>query len=160
MPFIAKAWARSIMRTSQRKQKTNTAKQLVSWKPPPPGWLKLNTDGAVLPSSMEASSGGVIRNANGEWIKGYTRSIGCTTVLQSELWAILEGLHFAWEMGHNFIVESNSASAVHILNSNATPHDSAIVQRIRSYTDLHWNMFPELRTASRTRRRASIVAQL
>ncbi|KAE8683204.1 hypothetical protein F3Y22_tig00111213pilonHSYRG00462 [Hibiscus syriacus] len=99
----AKAWAKTMMGTIQNKQ-------------------------------HNTSSGSIIWNTNGDWIKGYTRKIGRTTVLQSELWAILEGIHIAWEWGiRKLEVESDNAEVVRLLNSKATPHDSAIARRIRAY---------------------------
>ncbi|KAE8715832.1 4-alpha-glucanotransferase DPE1 [Hibiscus syriacus] len=39
---------------------------------------------------MKASSGGAFRNEHGDWIEGFSRNIGCATILQAELWPIFE----------------------------------------------------------------------
>ena len=39
-----------------------------------------------------ARGGGLIRNANGEWVKGYARAIGCATSVAAELWALRDGI--------------------------------------------------------------------
>ena len=36
--------------------------------------------------------GGIIRNENGGWVKGYARAIGVTTSVVVELWALKDGL--------------------------------------------------------------------
>ncbi|XP_050240959.1 uncharacterized protein LOC126689825 [Quercus robur] len=39
-----------------------------------------------------AEGGVLIRNANGEWVKGYARAIGCATSVAMELWALRDGI--------------------------------------------------------------------
>lgn len=56
-----------------------------------------------------ASAGGAFRNDKGEWILGFPRSIGVATVLQSQLWAIFDGISLAWDRGWTeVIVEGDS----------------------------------------------------
>ncbi|KAK5793037.1 hypothetical protein PVK06_034172 [Gossypium arboreum] len=38
------------------------------WKKPVVGWIKLNVDGAMLPSSAHGFAAGVFRDANGQWL--------------------------------------------------------------------------------------------
>ena len=68
------------------------AKQVVSkfvipvkWSKPISGWHKLNTDGASLGNPSKAGDGGLIRNSEGGWIKGFSRAIGYTTSVMAEL---------------------------------------------------------------------------
>nr|POE70822.1 putative ribonuclease h protein [Quercus suber] len=35
-----------------------------------------------------ARGGGLIRNQEGEWVKGYARAIGCATSVAAKLWAL------------------------------------------------------------------------
>lgn len=56
----------------------------VSWKKPPPDWCKLNTDGASLGNPGKAGGGGIIRDSEGRWMKGFARSIGFTTSITAE----------------------------------------------------------------------------
>jgi len=35
--------------------------------------------------------GGLIRNEDGEWVKGYVRAISCATSVAAELWALRDG---------------------------------------------------------------------
>ncbi|KAE8708499.1 GTP-binding protein yptV4 [Hibiscus syriacus] len=51
--------------------------------------------------SAAAVSGGVMRDANGDWIMGFARSLGYYSVLDAKLTEIYEGLaiHGRWEIG-------------------------------------------------------------
>ncbi|KAK8504001.1 hypothetical protein V6N11_047730 [Hibiscus sabdariffa] len=55
------------------------------WHCPESGWACLNVDGSVSPNSGVASVGGLIRDHLSNWISGFTKSIGISNVLQSEL---------------------------------------------------------------------------
>ena len=57
----------------------------VRWTSPPVQWVKLNSDGSSMGNPGRAGGGGIIRNAEGKWIKGYARSIGNTTSIAAEL---------------------------------------------------------------------------
>uniref|UniRef100_A0A7N2LCZ6 RNase H type-1 domain-containing protein n=1 Tax=Quercus lobata TaxID=97700 RepID=A0A7N2LCZ6_QUELO len=39
-----------------------------------------------------AGGGGVIRNANGDWVSGYARAIGNITSVAAKLWALRDGI--------------------------------------------------------------------
>lgn len=63
---------------------------MISWSPPPLGWLKVNSYGALeleVETAM-ATSGGAIRDYRGQWLVGFERNIGhaTVTVTDAELW--------------------------------------------------------------------------
>ena len=60
----------------------------VKWSRLAAGWFKLNSNGSSLGNPGRAGGGGIIRNANGEWVTGYARAIGTTTSVAVELWAL------------------------------------------------------------------------
>lgn len=94
--------------------------QAVTWSRPPHGVLKINTDEAPIKSSAIASAGEVVRDDKGDWISGFSRSLGVATVLHSELWAILDGLNLAWDRGfRKIILESDSKEAIDIINNGS-----------------------------------------
>lgn len=94
--------------------------QTVTWSRPPHGVLKINTDEAPIKSSAIASAGEVVRDDKGDWISGFSRSLGVATVLHSELWAILDGLNLAWDRGfRKIILESDSKEAIDIINNGS-----------------------------------------
>lgn len=65
---------------------------MVRWNRPSNRWVKLNTDGLALGNPGRASGGGLIRDSDGQWVKGFTRNIGYATSVEAELWALKDGL--------------------------------------------------------------------
>ncbi|KAE8657871.1 hypothetical protein F3Y22_tig00116976pilonHSYRG00007 [Hibiscus syriacus] len=59
---------------------------------PPPGWIALNTDGAVSNSTSLGSAGGLLRHSLGNWLRGFSKSLGITSPVHAELWGLFEGL--------------------------------------------------------------------
>jgi hypothetical protein len=43
----------------------------VGWKRPENGWIKCNTDGAVIAQNHQAGCGGVFRDESGSWMRGF-----------------------------------------------------------------------------------------
>ena len=67
------------------KQTSNRRQIAISWCFPPPTWFKLNSDGFSLGNPGKAGGGGLIRNDRGEWLKGYARNVGYSTIVAVEL---------------------------------------------------------------------------
>ena len=67
--------------------KTKQLKTIVSmgWEKPPRGWVKLNTDGSTMRNLERVGGGGLIRNHDGIWLKGFARGIGYTNSILAEL---------------------------------------------------------------------------
>ena len=57
----------------------------VRWERPQAGWPCLNTNGAAIGNPGQAGSGGLIRNEHGEWLGGFSRSIGYSNSFMAEL---------------------------------------------------------------------------
>ncbi|PNX77292.1 ribonuclease H [Trifolium pratense] len=60
---------------------------LLGGKPPPDGWVKLNTDGSCRDDGS-IGCGGVIRGSAGEWLGGFSKFIGNGNAYVAELWGI------------------------------------------------------------------------
>ena len=90
----------------------------VSWKKPPSGWCKLNTDGASLGNPGKVGGGGIIRDSDGKWMKGFARSIGFTTSITAEFWALRDGLLLADQIGvQNLEIELDAKVVVELVQS-------------------------------------------
>ncbi|MBA0768672.1 hypothetical protein Gotri_017457 [Gossypium trilobum] len=94
----------------------------------------LNTDGVVQLESENATAGGVVHDANGDWIFGYNRHLRKCFIFNVELWGILEGLRLIQRRGHNeVIIQSDSLEVVKaILESTSTEANLALIRRIQS----------------------------
>ncbi|XP_019199802.1 PREDICTED: uncharacterized protein LOC109193400 [Ipomoea nil] len=87
----------------------------ISWTKPPPGWLKLNVDGSYRRNGL-ASCGGVLRDENGDWCKGFAYNIGRCSAKAEEAWGVLQGLRVAKDFGASrIIVECDSKATMESL---------------------------------------------
>lgn len=69
------------------------------------GWSKLNTVSQLRLSRR----GGFIRDSKGNWVRGFSRAIGTSLILLSELWALRNGLFMAKSLGiEKLIVNVNA----------------------------------------------------
>ncbi|KAK9029784.1 hypothetical protein V6N11_026886 [Hibiscus sabdariffa] len=78
------------------------------WKPLEQGWICLNVDGAVSLQFGVGAIGGLARNSLGEWLVGFSKTLGHSDALRAELWAIYDGLKLAWDCGfRRLLVQSD-----------------------------------------------------
>ena len=88
----------------------------ICWVKPPLGWSKLNTDASVSSNPHFAGGGGgLLCNSNGDWIRGVSHSIGSTSILLAELWALRDGLIMARSLGIQKIIVNVDASDINSL---------------------------------------------
>ncbi|KAK2359284.1 SKP1 protein [Trifolium repens] len=81
----------------------------IGWRRPREGWVKLNCDGSQNDRLGLASCGGLLRNSDGTWLKGYSRKLGICDVLHAEMWGMYLGLDLARREGiMQLYVESDS----------------------------------------------------
>ena len=89
------------------------------WECPPSSWFKLNTDGSSIGNPGKAGGGGVLRDSNGNWVRGFSSSFGITSSIQAELRALKDGLVMALELNVLYlVVEMDSLVAVDLVSSN------------------------------------------
>ena len=80
------------------------------------GFLKLNTDGSALGNPGLASAGGLIRDSNGIWVRGFSWIIGTTNSFVAELWGLRDGLELARKLDiAKLIVEVDAKAVVDII---------------------------------------------
>ncbi|KAJ1417501.1 Ribonuclease H-like superfamily [Sesbania bispinosa] len=103
------------------------------WSPPPNGFSKLNTNGSFH-SSM--GLGGVMRDAGGHWLWGFSEFCRDGNCLEVELLALRRGLKLAWERGHRRIMcEVDSLEVIHLINRDPLPlvdTQACLLQDIKS----------------------------
>ena len=68
----------------------------VCWSPPPPGWIKVNTDGAAFGCPGLAGSGSIFRNCRGFVHGCFAIPIGVDFAFEAELVASIQAISFAW----------------------------------------------------------------
>ncbi|KAL4354865.1 hypothetical protein GQ457_06G014830 [Hibiscus cannabinus] len=112
------------------------------WVSPPMDWFKLNVDGARDNATGFAACGGLIRDHDGRWVRGFARSVGVCFPIESELWAVHEGLVQAWVLGlKRVMVEVDSASVLRLLSQRSCRESSmTIVQHIYSLLSRDWSI--------------------
>lgn len=92
----------------------------VRWNKLAAGWFKLNPDGASFGNPGKAGGGGIIRNSHGHWVKGFSSSIGHTTSIIVEWWALRDGLTLAIQLGYQQLeIELDAKVIVDLINSNS-----------------------------------------
>ena len=109
--IIAKAVEYAFLGVNETKKRI-LGTIFVKWEPPSQNWHKLNTDGSSLGNPGRAGGGGIIRNANGEWVGGYARAIGITTSAAAELWALQDGLTMCIELNLPVVIIELDAKLV------------------------------------------------
>jgi len=91
-----------------RPPRAPTIKEVI-WSPPLASWIKVNTDGAATKNPLEASAGGIFRNAEGIYIGCFSQFLGPKNALYAELVAAMTAIEIAHLKGyHNVWLESDS----------------------------------------------------
>lgn len=114
----------------------------VCWMPPPKNWVKLNIEGSSSMVQGSAGAGGIIRDESGKWLLGYSKNLGTSNSLASELWALYHGLNLVWERGfRKVLVECDSHKAVKCLKLRTSfldPNRSLILS-CREFFRRNWD---------------------
>ncbi|KAF7802752.1 ribonuclease H [Senna tora] len=116
---------------------------LISWNPPNEHWTKLNVDGSFWTHSNSVSCGGVFRDSNGIWFRGFTRKMGRGDSLLAEDWAIKTGLDISWGLGiKKIIIEADSLSIINMIEKGLDDSHplSAIINDIRGIAASDWEV--------------------
>ncbi|CAN1179696.1 Putative ribonuclease H protein At1g65750 [Linum perenne] len=138
--------------------KVRESGSLISWTKPPFGWVKLNIDGSYVEETDSMAIGGVIRDAEGNWVTGYTNYLGRGSALQAELVALRDGLSLSWVLGFRKIqVESDCLDVVEIVAAtDIQDHPQAVLgTAIKELLSRSWSC-----TLSHVFREANKVADL
>lgn len=60
----------------------------IAWTPPPPGCFKFNIDGSHLRSAGSSACGGLVRDSDGRFVKGFYCRVGSGNAIWAELWGL------------------------------------------------------------------------
>ncbi|KAG8492505.1 hypothetical protein CXB51_009760 [Gossypium anomalum] len=63
-------------------------------------WVFLSTDGAMARDFGYATTGGVVRDHDGNWIVGFTHFLGVCSPFEAEIWGILNGILILLNKGY------------------------------------------------------------
>ncbi|XP_073000165.1 uncharacterized protein [Typha latifolia] len=80
-------------KNKEKKQKEVSSRK--RWEPPQPGWIKVNTDGALRAGACQGGATAVFHDATGELVQAVWEPCPGSSALQTELWAIRLGLKAA-----------------------------------------------------------------
>jgi ribonuclease HI len=143
--YVIQNFIKAIEEVAQdRVQKNPHHKEIVyiGWKRPLDGWVKLNCDGACKGNGELAGCGGLLRQSDGTWIKGFSRKIGACDALHAEMWGLYLGLDMAWREGiSHLIVESDSKVLIDMVTNNCKINGTipSLVQRIQEILRREWH---------------------
>lgn len=120
----AREWS-NIAATQESLPTSNTAtsrrRSQDGWRLLPQHWIKCNVDASFINSQVPANAGWVCRDDYGTY-KGAVQTQGykVSSVLESELQAILMAMQHCWQRGYrSLVIESDCQQAIHILNDKA-----------------------------------------
>lgn len=132
-----RTWKKDLEVEAKRKMNTS-----VCWKPPPKNWVKLNIEGCSSGVQGSAGAGGIIRDESGKWLLGYSKNLGTSNRLASELWALYHGLDLVLERGfRKVLVESVSHEAMKCLQQPTAYLDANrdLIQSCRDLLHRNWD---------------------
>ncbi|KAL4385886.1 hypothetical protein GQ457_09G014090 [Hibiscus cannabinus] len=112
------------------------------WSSLPAQWVKLNCDGARRTNDNNASCGGIFQDSAGECLYGFSKFIGCCSIVETELWAIWVGLGLAWSKGFRpVMVETDCLDAIRLLRCLTLRGSSiTLVRDIQRLCNQNWHV--------------------
>ncbi|KAM1078104.1 hypothetical protein ACFX19_025815 [Malus domestica] len=91
----------------------------VFWRPPPVGWIKINTDGSCK-GNGHVGSGGVFRDSSGLFLGAFASSSSYPSAVVAEIVAVIEAIQIAWDKKwHNIWLETDSMHVISLLSAHS-----------------------------------------
>ncbi|GAU30112.1 hypothetical protein TSUD_295930 [Trifolium subterraneum] len=115
----------------------------IGWRKPREGWVKLNCDGSQNDRLGLAGCGGLLRNSDDNWLKGYSRKLENCDALHAKMWGMNLGLDLARREGIMHLhVESDSKFLIDMVTKkiNFKGNMPTLVRRIKQLLDLDWQV--------------------
>ena len=93
----------------------------VQWQLPPPGWLKVNTDGSAFGSPGLAGCGGIFRTPRGFFKGAFAIPLGKSFAYEAELVGAIHAISYAFDFGWtNLWLECDSSYVVTLLRTRSS----------------------------------------
>ena len=112
-----------------------------SWRPPEEGWVKVNVDGAYSRGMNKRACGGLIRDSNGKFLKGFIHPLEDGDELTAELWACFIGLMTVRTLGVQQVwLETDSTECLDLLQmeQGGNHRDTRIITEVRKLLQMDW----------------------
>lgn len=110
--------SQEIIRSNMKLAKVGVGKTkaFIGWKFPQAGWTKCNVDGACKNYGESTGCGGAMRDSSGQWLMRFKQGLVSGTVLNAELWGILQGMKLTWNQGvRKLWIEGDSMTVVNLV---------------------------------------------
>ncbi|KAE8727763.1 Coatomer subunit zeta-2 [Hibiscus syriacus] len=99
--------------------------------------LDANAWSKIYDNALEA----VDHILQGRWILGFSKSIGCCTIMEAKLWGVYEGLNVAWNLGvQKVILETYSLEVTNMLQRNDGDSHTTLHHHISSLLKKDWEV--------------------
>ena len=112
----------AILHTLHIQDRPSRAPRIIEilWKPLPPGWIKVNTDGAAFGCPSLVGSGGIFLNRRGFVHGCFAIPIRLAFAFESKLVAAIQAISFAWDRNWRKLwLETDSMYLVHLFRSKS-----------------------------------------
>jgi len=90
--------------SGMHKKITSIQPHLISWQRGPPDSYILNVDGSAQTNPGITEFGDLIRDFDGQFIRGFHGNINYSNILHAEIFALLHGIQIYWDEGMRHII--------------------------------------------------------
>jgi len=115
--------------------------QLISWQRGHPDSYILNVDGSAQTNPRLVRFGGLIRDFDGQFIRGFHGNIGYSNILHAEILALMHEIQICWDEGMRHIIcYTDSMHTIHLVQhvDISTHHCENEITIIRKYVAKDW----------------------
>ena len=121
--LMKKHWSRLINPPLLYHTSNKEARASCKWTPPPPGWHKLNFDGAARGNPGVAGAGCIINDENGRWVAQLATPLPPLSNNVTELETLERGLQLCFKLGLSRIfIEGDSQVVLNAIRQKKTPN--------------------------------------
>jgi ribonuclease HI len=132
-----------LLRSCFFNQSMASSTRMVKWNAHGGNSMILNVDGSSIGNPGVSGFGGLIRHADGTWIRGFYGNIGVSNIMHAELLALYHGLQLAWELNiRELLCYSDSGTAIKLITEPVDEwhHYAAILHNIKDILARNWRV--------------------